>query len=131
MACPQALCDLPLGQSAVVRDIRPQAANKQRLRELGLIDGAAVEALFRSPAGDPTAFVQLASQSSRTEADRSLRYAVDRWGKLFGDARPEVVAAPGEIFRVRLPLRSLERANAICAAVKADGGGCYVTAAGS
>lgn len=84
-----------------------------------------------APAGDPTAFVQLASQSSRTEADRSLRYAVDRWGKLFGDARPEVVAAPGEIFRVRLPLRSLERANAICAAVKADGGGCYVTAAGS
>jgi hypothetical protein len=41
-----------------------------------------------------------------------------------------VEATPDEIFRVRLPLGSLERANAICAAIKADGGGCYVTTAG-
>jgi peptidoglycan hydrolase-like protein with peptidoglycan-binding domain len=80
--------------------------------------------------GVPTAFVQLSSQSSRTEADRSLTYSVDRWGKLFGDARPEVDAAPGEVFRVRVPLTSVERANSICAAIKADGGGCYVTMAG-
>jgi hypothetical protein len=81
-------------------------------------------------AGTPTAFVQLSSQSSRTEADRSLAWAQDRWGKLFGDARPEVEAAPGEVYRVRLPLGSVERANSICAAIKADGGGCYVTTAG-
>lgn len=81
--------------------------------------------------GVTVAFVQLSSQSSRTEADRSLAYAQDRWGKLFGDARPEVDAAPGEVYRVRLPLGSVERANAVCAAIKADGGGCYVTTMGS
>jgi hypothetical protein len=83
-----------------------------------------------APAGTVAAFVQLASQSSRSDADRSLAYAMDRWGTLFGEARPEIEAAPHEIFRVRLPLGSLERANAVCAAIKADGGGCYVTTTG-
>ena len=83
-----------------------------------------------APVGTIAAFVQLSSQSSRNEADRSLAYAEDRWGSLFGDIRPEIEAAAGEIFRVRLPLGSLERANAICAAIKADGGGCYVTTRG-
>lgn len=77
------------------------------------------------------AFVHLASQSSRAEADRSLTYAQERWGKLFGDARPEVDAGRDAIFRIRVPLGSLEHANAVCAAIKADGGGCYVTTAGS
>lgn len=81
--------------------------------------------------GVTAAFVQLSSQSNRSEADRSLAYVQDRWGNLFGDARPEVDAAPGEVYRIRLPLGSLERANSICAAIKADGGGCYVTTAGS
>jgi len=83
-----------------------------------------------APVGTTTAFVQLSSQSSRTEADRSLAWAQGRWGKLFGDAHAEVEAGPGEVYRVRLPLSSVERANAICAAIKADGGGCYVTTAG-
>jgi len=83
-----------------------------------------------APVGTTTAFVQLSSQSSRTEADRSLAWAQGRWGKLFGDAHAEVEAGPGEVYRVRLPLSSVKRANAICAAIKADGGGCYVTTAG-
>lgn len=77
------------------------------------------------------AFVQLSSQSSRAEADRSLAYAEQRWGKLFGDAQPEVAAGEGDVYRIRVPLTSLEHANAICAAIRADGGGCYVTTAGS
>ncbi len=84
----------------------------------------------QAPVGTTAAFVNLSSQSSRAEAYRSLAYVEDRWGKLFGDVRPEVDPAPGEVFRVRLPLGSVERANAICAAIKADGGGCYVTTAG-
>ena len=83
-----------------------------------------------APVGTMAAFVQLSSQSSRSEAERSLAYAKDRWGSLFGDAHPEVEAAPGEVYRVRLPLGSVERANTICTAIKADGGGCYVTTAG-
>lgn len=101
-------------------------------------DPIRVAVTLEAPAPEPdahlgvtAAFVQLSSQSSRTEADRSLAYVQGRWGKLFGDARPEVDAAPGEVYRIRLPLGSVERANSICAAIKADGGGCYVTTAGS
>lgn len=109
------------------------------LSELGINRGDPIRVALapEAPAIDPdlangaaAAFVQLSSQSSRAEADRSLAYAEDRWGKLFGDTRPEVEAAPGAVYRVRLPLGSLERANAICAAIKADGGGCYVTTGG-
>jgi len=109
------------------------------LSELGINRGDPIRVALapEAPAADPdatngatAAFVQLSSQSSRTEADRSLAYVEDRWGRLFGDARPEVEAAPGDIYRVRLPLGSLERANSICAAIKADGGGCYVTTGG-
>lgn len=77
-----------------------------------------------------TALVHLSSLSSAAEAERSRAYAEGRWNTLFGEARPMVEAA-GDVYRVQLPTPSLERANAICAAIKADGGGCYVTAAGS
>jgi hypothetical protein len=109
------------------------------LAELGINRGAPIHVAITpapplpdpdQPAGTTAAFVQLSSQSSRSEADRSLAYVKDKWGGLFGDAHPEIEAAPGEIFRVRLPLGSLERANSICAAIKAGGGGCYVTTAG-
>ena len=32
-----------------------------------------------------------------------------------------------QIFRVSVPARSFESANAMCAAIKSSGGGCYVT----
>lgn len=75
------------------------------------------------------AFVQLASQSTSSEAERSRDYAAGRWSTLFGEAKPEI-DADGTTYRVRLPTSSVERANAICAAIKADGGGCYVTGGG-
>lgn len=113
--------------------------SRLELSELGINRGEPIRVAVTPdpPVAEPdmpagaAAFVQLSSQSSRSEADRSLAYAEDRWGSLFGDARPEIEAAPGEVFRVRLPLNSLERANAICAAIRADGGGCYVTTVGS
>ncbi len=112
--------------------------SRLELSELGINRGEPIQVAMSSeppvtepslPGGPTTAFVQLSSQSSRSEADRSLTYAEGRWGGLFGDARPEIEAA-GEVFRVRLPLGSVERANSICAAIKADGGGCYVTTGG-
>ena len=77
-----------------------------------------------------TAIVHLSSQSTAAEAERSRAYVEGRWSTLFGEAKP-VVETTDNIYRVQLPTPSLERANAICAAIKADGGGCYVTAAGS
>jgi len=31
------------------------------------------------------------------------------------------------VFRIRVPARSVENANALCAAIKSAGGGCYVS----
>jgi hypothetical protein len=72
------------------------------------------------------AYVELSSLKDRAAAVRSRDYAEGRWSSLFGETKPEVETS-GDVFRVRVPTPSLERANAICAAVKADGGGCYVT----
>ena len=47
---------LPLGKPGVVRDLLSDASSRRRLLDLGLITGTPVEAVLRSPAGDPTAF---------------------------------------------------------------------------
>lgn len=82
-----------------------------------------------APDGGGPAFVQLSSLSTAAEAERSREYAEGRWSTLFGEAKPEIDSSD-EVYRVRLPTPSLERANAICSAIKADGGGCYVTSTG-
>lgn len=76
------------------------------------------------------AYVQLASFGTADGAQRSVSYASDRWSSLFNGVSPEVEAV-GAIYRVRLPASSVALANAICAAIQADGGGCYVTSDGS
>lgn len=87
-----------------------------------------------SPATAPgggTAFVELSLQNSEAEADRSLQYAKERWAGVLAGAVPEIdreVSPQGvTVFRVRVPARSAENANALCAAIKSAGGGCYVT----
>lgn len=113
--------------------------SRREIGDLGINRGEPIRVAVvpEAPAPEPegpkalaTAFVHLSSQSTRAEADRSLAWVEDRWGKLFGDAKAEVEAGASDVYRVRLPLGSLERANAICAAIKADGGGCYVTTSG-
>ncbi len=47
---------LPVGGRAVVRAVRGRGPGRRRLRELGLVDGTTVEALGRSPSGDPVAY---------------------------------------------------------------------------
>lgn len=76
------------------------------------------------------AYVELSLQSSEREAQRSLEYARERWGGVLAGAELEIerVAAPdGTQFHVRVPARSIESANALCAAIKSAGGGCFVT----
>ncbi|WP_421760169.1 peptidoglycan-binding protein [Devosia sp.] len=84
---------------------------------------------------DGPAFVQLSSLTSVAEATRSLGYAQNHWGSLFGGARLEIetddLGAKGVVYRVRLPTESVERANTICTAIKSGGGGCYVMSTGS
>jgi peptidoglycan hydrolase-like protein with peptidoglycan-binding domain len=83
-----------------------------------------------TPSTGGVAYVQLSMQSSETEAQRSLDYAKQRWAAVLGGAVPEVQRedkASGAVFYVRVPARSKENANALCAAIKSAGGGCYVT----
>jgi hypothetical protein len=82
------------------------------------------------PAEPGAAYVQLALQGSEAEADRSLQYARERWAGVLAGREPEIhrVDAPsGPQFQIRVPARSVENANALCAAIKSAGGGCYVT----
>ena len=77
------------------------------------------------------AFVELSSLGTREAADRSRDYYASRWASVFGDTAPRVdigeVGSTGAIYRVRVPTASVERANTICAAIRADGGGCFIT----
>ena len=47
---------LPAGHSAYVIDIQNEPAMRRRLADLGLIGGTKITCLYRSPAGDPTAY---------------------------------------------------------------------------
>lgn len=87
-------------------------------------DGPAVEV----SAG--ASYVLLAWRESAAEAERSLSYAQDVFGAALGSAMPEITVAEARgstLYGVRVPAASAENANAICAAVKSAGGGCYVT----
>jgi hypothetical protein len=85
-------------------------------------------------AGSPStpvgpAYVMLAWRESQEAADASLAYATDIYAGAMGTALPEVTTADGTagtIYGVRVPAASMENANAICAAIKSAGGGCYV-----
>ncbi|MGQ9778959.1 MAG: FeoA family protein [Bacillota bacterium] len=52
----QILAELPLGRRGVITALEVQGPARRRLLELGFIPGTIIEAVRRSPAGDPTAF---------------------------------------------------------------------------
>lgn len=47
---------LPLGKKAKVRILNSDSASRRRMFDLGLISDTEVEALQKSPSGDPTAY---------------------------------------------------------------------------
>ena len=51
------LCNLKVGQTARVKDLRSTGSMRRRLQDIGLIEGTCVECLQKSPAGDPIAFL--------------------------------------------------------------------------
>ena len=102
-----------------------------RLADIG--SNVPVEILVEDPppsSDGAVAFVHLAQFANRAEAERSLDTAKTRWSSVLGDAAPEiqpVTKAGKQIFRISVPAHSVESANAMCAAIKSSGGGCYVT----
>ena len=47
---------LPLGQKAKVKELTAEGMTRRRMLDLGLIMDTVVEALLKSPAGDPVAY---------------------------------------------------------------------------
>lgn len=50
------LCDVSVGKNCIVCSLLAIGHDRRRLLDLGLIIGTKVEALSRSPAGDPSAY---------------------------------------------------------------------------
>ncbi len=50
------LNNLPIGQKAVVTKLISEGSTRRRMLDLGLISDTEVEALQKSPSGDPTAY---------------------------------------------------------------------------
>ena len=51
------LCDISPGDTAVISDMHAQGGMRRRLRDMGLVEGAEVECLMKSPLGDPVAYL--------------------------------------------------------------------------
>lgn len=50
------LSTLPIGKKAIVKKLTSDGSVRRRMLDLGLISDTAVEALQKSPSGDPTAY---------------------------------------------------------------------------
>lgn len=51
------LSNLKKGESAIVSDITSNGSMRRRLQDMGLINGACVTCLQKSPLGDPIAYL--------------------------------------------------------------------------
>ena len=51
-----ALNKLPIGQKATVLNLTSSGTQRRRMLDLGLVSGTMVEAVQKSPAGDPVAY---------------------------------------------------------------------------
>lgn len=50
------LWTLPLGKSGIISSVNSESATAERIRNLGLTEGAGVRAVFFAPFGDPRAY---------------------------------------------------------------------------
>ncbi|WP_099468721.1 FeoA family protein [Konateibacter massiliensis] len=50
------LNNLPLGEKAIVKELISEGTIRRRMLDLGLITDTVIEALQRSPSGDPVAY---------------------------------------------------------------------------
>ena len=51
------LCDLRVGERAVVYELKNEGGMRRRLSDLGLVEETVVECVGKSPAGDPSAYL--------------------------------------------------------------------------
>ncbi len=53
----QTLCDIEVGERAVVERLETEGSMRRRLLDIGLCKGAVVECVGKSPMGDPRAYL--------------------------------------------------------------------------
>lgn len=53
----KAMCDLNIGERAVIQHIFTKGNLRARLLDIGLIEGTRVECVGKSPGGDPSAYL--------------------------------------------------------------------------
>jgi len=51
------LCDIAVGENAVVERLTIHGSMRRRMLDIGLCDGTVVECVGRSPMGDPSAYL--------------------------------------------------------------------------
>ena len=51
------LCEVPEGECAEIYKLMCKDENRRRFLDLGMIKGTKIVPLYRSPAGDPTAYL--------------------------------------------------------------------------
>ncbi len=51
------LCDMKVGDKAIVKKVQTNDSIKRRLLDIGLIEGTKIECLLKSPLNDPTAYL--------------------------------------------------------------------------
>lgn len=54
-SCP--LCNIAVGQTVRVRELKSTGSMRRRLLDIGLVEGTDVSCLQKSPAGDPVAYL--------------------------------------------------------------------------
>lgn len=50
------LSQLPLGKAGIIKKITAEGSMRRRMLDLGMIINTSIEALQKSPSGDPTAY---------------------------------------------------------------------------
>lgn len=50
------LNNLPIGQKCIVEELLSNGMERRRMLDLGLVQGTTIEALQKSPSGDPIAY---------------------------------------------------------------------------
>lgn len=50
------LSDLPIGKKALVESLLSNGSERRRMLDLGIVPSTNIEALYKSPAGDPVAY---------------------------------------------------------------------------
>lgn len=65
----QTLCSLKPREKGAISAVKPESTLRRRLLDLGLTAGTQVECLFRSPMGDPAAYLVRGAVIALRDAD--------------------------------------------------------------